>query len=268
MLKSAIALRRSGFSVIWLKKKTKEPVGEGWTKLPTRSVDELKSSYVQGYNCGVRLGEHSEIDGAYLHVIDIDIRKPEYAAEARKMVERLLGKRITDFQAVISGSGGASRHLYFTTDKPFRSKKLWWTTEKFTGDDGKEHWAAEIELFGTGKQVVLPPSIHPDTGLEYRWQDGEFYWEDILHIDSEVIEGLIGAKDEHYVDDEGPLGLSLDEINDYLDELDVPTYCEDREGWIKVGMALHHEFDGDVEGLKIWNAFSKQSKKFDLLVSK
>lgn len=268
MLKSAIALRRSGFSVIWLKKKTKEPVGEGWTKLPTRSVDELKSSYVQGYNCGVRLGEHSEIDGAYLHVIDIDIRKPEYAAEARKMVERLLGKRITDFQAVISGSGGASRHLYFTTDKPFRSKKLWWTTEKFTGDDGKEHWAAEIELFGTGKQVVLPPSIHPDTGLEYRWQDGEFYWEDILHIDSEVIEDLIGAKDEHYVDDEGPLGLSLDEINDYLDELDVPTYCEDREGWIKVGMALHHEFDGDVEGLKIWNAFSKQSKKFDLRVSK
>jgi hypothetical protein len=32
----------------------------------------------------------------------------------------------------------------------------------------KRHW--EIDLIGTGKQAVIPPSIHPATGLPYRWE--------------------------------------------------------------------------------------------------
>jgi hypothetical protein len=39
--------------------------------------------------------------------------------------------------------------------------------EKLGREVKKRHW--EIELFGTGKQVAMPPSIHPDTGLPYRW---------------------------------------------------------------------------------------------------
>ena len=268
MLNEAIALRRVGFSVIWLKKQSKRPVNEKWTDKATMSADDLRSSYVRGYNCGVRLGEPSNIDGKYLHVIDLDVRKAEYAVEARKMAEKLLDHRFSDFQAVISGSGGASRHLYFLTDKPFRSKKLWHTDDKFVDDEGKEHWSAEIELFGTGKQVVLPPSIHPDTGKAYVWEDGEFYWEDLLELDSQILEDLVGGDKFIAHDDDGPLGLSIDEIDDYLSKLHIPTYCDDREGWIKVGMALHHEFDGDVQGLKVWNEFSKRSRKFDARVSK
>ena len=244
------------------------PVNEKWTAKDTLSVDELKSSYIKGYNCGVRLGDPSRIGEKYLHVVDVDVRKPELAPIARKTVESLLKTRFSDFQAVISGSGGASRHLYFVTDRPFRSRKLWHSDEKFTGEDGKEHWGAEVELFGTGKQVVLPPSIHPDTGKPYVWEEEIFYPEDLIEIDSDIIEDLIGERDRPILDDEGPLGLSEEEIEGYLADLDLPTYCDDREGWIKVGMALHHEFDGADIGLKLWNAFSKQSKKFDARVSK
>lgn len=268
MLNDAIHLRKVGFSVIWLKKRSKMPVNEKWTAKETLSVDGLKSSYVKGYNCGVRLGEPSRIGDKYLHVIDVDVRKPELASKARKTVESLLKTRFSDFQAVISGSGGASRHLYFVTDRPFRSRKLWHSDEKFTGEDGKEHWGAEVELFGTGKQVVLPPSIHPDTGNPYVWEEGVFYEDDIIEIDSDVLDDLIGERDRPVVDDEGPLGLEEAEVEAYLAELDLPTYCDDREGWIKVGMALHHEFEGADIGLKIWNAFSKQSKKFDARVSR
>lgn len=268
MLNDAIFLAKAGFSVIWLKKRSKAPVQDKWTLKDSMSVDQLRSAYVKGYNCGVRLGEPSQIGTKYLHVIDVDVRQAEYAQIARKTVEKLLKCRFSDFQAVISGSGGASRHLYFVTCEPFRSKKLWHSDEKFTGSDGSEHWAAEIELFGTGKQVVLPPSIHPDTGREYAWEDGEFYHEDLLEVDSDILRDLTGQGVPVEYEDEGPLGLSIDEIEEHLANLDIPTWCEDREGWIKLGMALHHEFDGSSEGLKIWNHFSKQSKKFDARVSK
>lgn len=268
MLKEAITLRRAGFSVIWLAKRSKMPVHKNWTGRETMSVDDLRSSYINGYNAGVRLGEPSKIGEKYLHVLDLDIRKAEYAPTVKKTVESMLQKRISDFQVVISGSGGASRHLYFVADKPFRSKKLWHSDEKFTGPDGSEHWAAEIELFGTGKQVVLPPSIHPDTGEEYRWQDGYFFEEDLLEIDSELLTELTGEGAPVEYEDEGPLGLSEDEIEEHLDRLNLKDFCEDREGWIKVGMALHHEFDGEDVGLRIWSRFSKQSKKFDARVLK
>jgi len=270
MLNSAIQQRRAGFSVIWLKKKSKAPVEEKWTSKSTMTVAELRSSYIQGYNCGVRLGEPSEIDGFYLHVVDIDVRVPEMAEKARRTLESLFKVPFSHFQAVISGSGGASRHLYFLTDKPFRSKKLWHSDEKITSKDGKEHWAAEIELFGTGKQVVLPPSIHPDTGKEYMWQDGEFSPEDLLEIDSEVIQEITGEGELIEDENEGPLGLSEVEIEEYIADLNFQEYCVDRAGWVRLGMALHHEFDGDIKGMKIWDTYSKKAgpEKYDRAVLK
>jgi hypothetical protein len=79
------------------------------------------------------------------------------------------------FPSVQSGSGGESRHIYFTTDKPFFGKKLAVSEGKhrrYDHDRKKEVWSYdwEIELFGTGKHVAMPPSIHPDTGKPYIWE--------------------------------------------------------------------------------------------------
>jgi Primase C terminal 2 (PriCT-2)/Bifunctional DNA primase/polymerase, N-terminal/Protein of unknown function (DUF3987) len=274
LLKEAIRLAKAGFSVIWLKNRSKAPVGKDWTELPTMSVAELDKTYVPGRNIGVRLGEPSRIEGFYLLVIDMDIRDEGYTRIARKKLVDLLqlpdSEALYDFPTVISGSGGESRHFYLLSEKPYRSKKLWHSDEKIEGADGKLHWCAEIELFGTGKQVALPPSIHPDTGKEYRWES-PFDPEQTLipTIEPDLLDELTGEDDEYDVElDADPLGISYAEAEDYLKHLDLPDWCDDRAGWVKVGMALHHEFGGAVEAMHVWADFSKQSRKYQARVLK
>ena len=40
--------------------------------------------------------------------------------------------------------------------------------------------------------------------------------------------------------------------------------AEDRDDWIRVGMALHHHFGGDAEGFDLWVKWSRRSDKFKL----
>ena len=41
------------------------------------------------------------------------------------------------------------------------------------------------------------------------------------------------------------------------------TDAEDRGQWLKIGMALHAEFEGSEEGLDLWSQWSRQSPKFN-----
>lgn len=264
MLTAAIALRKAGLSVIWLKPKSKIPIGEQWADRDTMSSDDLKRTYVEGRNIGVRLGKWSRVDGFYLHVLDMDIRDREFEAEARRKVVELFDLKISDFLAVISGSGGASRHLYFLTDRPYRSKKLWHTKNKMLGPDGKEHWCAEIELFGTGKQVALPPSIHP-SGKPYRWAAEEFYPEDLPVIEQDVLDEVLGEGNDEIAEAVEPVGMSLGEAEGILGEL--TDLGIDRETWRNVGMALKHEFGED--GWIVFDRWSKQQpEKYDRRTNK
>lgn len=266
LLKEAIDLAKSGFSVIWLKNKSKAPFQKNWTEPKTATVDDLDRTYAPGRNMGVRLGEPSRVDGFYLHAIDMDIRDDDFLEEALKQLHSLL--KVDDmggFPTVISGSGGESRHFYFLAEYPYRTKKLWHTEEKIVDEDGKKHWCAEIELFGTGKQVALPPSVHPDTGEKYRWKNhfkGDTSRFPLL--DTALLDDLTGEGDEDVVvSSVDALGISYAEAEEFLRNLPVDDWCEDREGWRNVGMALHHEFDGAPEAMDVWADFSKRSRKYD-----
>lgn len=147
---------KAGAALHWLRPKLKVPANDGWSTAPKATESDLLRSYRPGQNIGIRLGEWSKTPAGYLHAIDMDIRKPEAAAEAWATVRRLV-PTLDELPTVVSGSG-TGRHFYFWNPTPLRSEKL------AKGDD----W--EIELFGSGKQVVLPPSIHPKTGQPYRWE--------------------------------------------------------------------------------------------------
>lgn len=268
----------AGFSVHWLRKQSKAPLEDSWSSIPRKTIDQLQASYSDGLNVGVRLGQWSQVDGGYLHVIDLDVRRDDLASEALARLAQLL-PTYGSLPFVISGSGGASRHFYFITDKPFSSRKLA-RSEGFEmvfdpkkGRPVKKHnW--EIELFGTGKQVAMPPSIHPDTGAEYAW--GREFDFDLIDlgitpsIPSAQIEGIAGVSDTsdgRSVDERPPLGLTIAEAEDYLDSLPLADWCIDRDGWYQVGMALHHEFAGRGQGgeaFELWCRFSGQSDKFDI----
>lgn len=265
----ATTLREAGFACHWLHPKSKRPIGEGWSEAPVLSLEELRARHAPGNNLGVRLGEPSAmVAGGYLHAFDIDIRIPDLADEAwTKFAELFPGLDVSTLPTVASGSGGESRHLYFITDRPFFSKKLAVSEGKFRGADGKWHYEFEIELFGTGKQVALPPSIHPDTGQPYRWLRPFNF--DMLalgvgpSLPAEAIERLAVATTSTYeFETREPLTFEPGQLERDLDEIPV-SHIDDYHDWIALGQALHHQFGGSTEGYDLWFEHSKRSEKFD-----
>lgn len=259
-----------GFAVHLLGEKSKAPIaGRGWSELPVATYAELSRKYRPGNNLGVRLGKPSKVDGQYLHVIDMDIRRDEYKAEAIESLHNLF-PNVDIMPVVKSGSGGESRHFYFLCSEAFRSKKLAHSTGSFTDEFGK-HWFWEIELFGTGKQVVIPPSIHPN-GKPYSWLTPFDLGDLDIGIGPILQPGEIpkAVEVDRPEDDDDllslltpPKGLSLEEIDDVLEALPLDEWCEDRDGWLKTGMAIHHETSGDDEGFDLWCDWSANSAKFD-----
>lgn len=60
-------------------------------------------------------------------------------------------------------------------------------------------------------------------------------------------------------DHEPPLGLSIEEMEGYLAQIDPDV---SREEWIRVGMALHHECEGDDTGFDLWDTWSAEGAKY------
>lgn len=277
MLNAVLPLSKAGFAIHWLKSRTKRPFTEAWSTEPVHTPETLTRTYRAGYNVGVRLGEPSKVSGLYLHALDLDIRDPTQGAAAREALKTFIPEYKT-LPTVLTGSGAQSRHFYFLTDLPFRSKKVAHSGVKMLGADGKQHWTWEIELFGTGKQVAMPPSIHPDSGKPYTWIR-EFDLDELDMglgpvIPSDRVAEWAGAmtlgQTEVDDDDDGlsaalaarPMDLTREEIHRTLYDLPVNDFCEDRDGWLTVGMALHHQFEGSQEGLNLWNEFSIRSAKY------
>jgi hypothetical protein len=268
-------LSSAGFAVHWLREKSKAPIEAGWTSVPRYTPDELRQSYRDGANAGLRLGAPSDLGGGLrVYAFDLDIRKSELADEAHDALREFLPEYDT-LPTVASGSGGLSRHYYFLSDGLFASKKLAHSAESFVGEDGRKHWAWEIELFGTGKQVAIPPSIHPDTGKPYRWLRRFDF--DLLDmglgpvVSAERVGQWARVRGVEPVDDDDLIGLARatptdltpDEVRRTLADLPAKDWCEDRDGWLQVGMALHHQFEGKAQGYRIWTEWSKGSEKFN-----
>lgn len=265
------ALRNAGFALHLLRPRTKRPYAEKWSTAPVATADELLAAYRPGDNIGVRLGEPSAmVGGGYLHCFDLDIRLADAADEAWEAFARL-GIDRTALPTVVSGSGGESRHLYFITDKPFFGKKLAVSEgrhRRFDKDRGKHvlSYDWEIELFGTGKQVVVPPSLHPDTGKPYAWlQPFDFDMLDLgigPFIPSALIEALGAAdSDAEPAETREPLDFKPGQLEREVAEIPLER-IDDYHDWVTLGQALHHQFGASDEGFQIWLAASKRSEKF------
>lgn len=275
LLDAVAPLVAEGFAVHRLRARSKAPVEDAWSTAPVYTLAQLRAAWREDDNAGVRLGALSKVGAHYLHAIDMDVRDPARVAEARAA----LAKFIPEFDTlpyVISGSGGESRHFYFLTEKPFRSKKLRHSAEKVTDKDGKQHWAFELELFGTGKQVALPPSIHPDTELAYTWGREIDFLDLLISVGPFISETRVekwapesiplGEDDDEFtaVVRARPMDLTEKQVDDILAALPLDAYCDDRDGWLRVGAALHHQYEGRPDGLTKWMTFSKQCpKKYD-----
>ncbi len=192
ILKEAERLHGLGFAIHWLHNKSKRPVESGWTNGPRTEWGKLKTSYREGYNIGVRLGRASKIKGHFLGVIDVDVKSKNerHAKEVARLIGELVGEH--SLPEVQSGRGNNSRHYYILAKEPLTPRKLHQSKdivkvampsaqkpskkelEHLTPEELKKgirlRPAWEIAAMGEGQQVVLPPSIHPDSGKPYIWK--------------------------------------------------------------------------------------------------
>lgn len=191
MLKDAQVFHNLGFGVHLLKEKSKVPIELGWSKKPRLSFQDIRSKYRKGLNIGVVLGSKSKIENTYLAVIDCDIKGDgsKYQKELNKKLKEIIS---IDAPTVYSGRGNGSKHIYIRTKEPISPYSYYKSEEKIkvlmpsvppsgkdkkalSAEDIKKGYrsrpAWEISIMGDGQQVVLPPSIHPDTKKPYKWKD-------------------------------------------------------------------------------------------------
>lgn len=182
-----------GFALLWLYPKSKRPIGDDWQKGERKSWGILSKEYKKAYNVGVRLGAASKFkDGTFLCVLDCDVKSsdPIHLKEMEKALMSFCPSH--EFAPrVLSGRGGGSCHFYFRTRQPQQSFKALRSghkvkvfmpsvepskvdTESLTESEIKAGYrmrlAWEVDVFGEGKQVVLPPSTHPDSLKPYEWE--------------------------------------------------------------------------------------------------
>lgn len=160
VLRESKTLHEAGFAILWLHEKAKNPVERGWTKGERHSWEELTRTYREGYNVGVRTGSASKVEGGFLACIDVDVKDPKFRDVAHARLAKLLGDNLDICPRVTSGGGNGSMHLYCATKKPFK---------QITIAKVKDAW--EIVVYSDGRQMALPPSIHP-SGRKYEWAHG------------------------------------------------------------------------------------------------
>jgi len=190
LYKEAARLYKLGFAIHWLHPKSKRPIESGWTTGPRKKWDYLKETYIDGLNLGVRLGTPSKIKNGFLAVVDVDVKskdkrhRNEAVAAAKQMLDGV------SCPEVRSGRGNGSRHYYCLTRESFKTfnpaqskeivkvfmpskkaskKEIETLTQKEIKEGIRLAPAWEISLYSDGRQVVLPPSIHPDSGEPYQW---------------------------------------------------------------------------------------------------
>lgn len=163
------------------------------------------------------------------------------------------------------------------------------SSNKYVDLFGDEH---QIEILGEGQQYVAF-AVHPSTGKPYEWTNGaslEFIEgrnlpslnrEQALEF-IEFFESIV--PDEWELKNEGDTkagelaaDLSLDEderiLLNYAPPLDIAPKKARRElkkvdptdfdydAWLKVGMAIYHQFEGSSEGFDAWVEWSERSAK-------
>lgn len=240
----------------WSQHRANEATARQWTR-----------SNPAARNTGIVLGET-------LVAIDVDILDSALAEELVSIAADL-----GDGVPLIRIGQAPKTLLLFRTNRP-HSKR---TTGKYRRAEGEKEQG--VEILAAGQQFVAD-GIHPDTGKPYHWIGASplsIPADRLPLIDSDMLDSFLRLADDRL----GAMGwpqirpatgvrqpdlfedvlgaqvapATIDECKRIL--ADLPTWrCDDRESYIRVGMALHHNFSGSAEGFDLWEQWSRQSSKF------
>lgn len=264
-LDRALALHANGYTVVPIRPGEKRPGEDGWVH--TRPTEkQIKKWAVTGYANG-----NVGINTKDCPAVDIDVYDKTFSEEFGQYV-------IDRFGATCVRVGQAPKRLVmFRTDEPFRKLQAVYT-------DGKT--AHKLEILGAGQQFVAY-GVHPDTKKEYEWIDLEepidveidtlplLTLEDAESLIEEFCEradargwSRVGRSTGGLASEAGDgletykpiLQISEDTIQETLDL--IPNEEADYDQWLRVGCALHHQFEGKREGLRLWHQWGEKSAKY------
>ena len=271
----AEALFNLGYSPIPIKPKSKIPFfgkGESW-QIPI----DLKLLKIWAAN-GKGSGSVAIKD---IGAIDCDIRDKDMSNFMIKNIREIIGDDIA------IRVGHAPKFLIPIAPSSAVNHKLKWTWYDLKGVK------QEIEILSPGDQYFVAYGEHP-SGTEYRWLGGPDLLkrdaidlpiidemdlaqiEDIFNTEAERLgwtqenpnkKETINNSPQHIIDDDfkvpggrnAPGGIA--ELRVWLRHLDKHC-CDDRDEWIKIGAALHHETAGSNEGWVLFDSWSQDSEKY------
>lgn len=125
----------------------KAPLDQQWSTGPRRDPDGWRERLTD------HVGNVGMLTGNGLFVVDVDL----YHEGAQDALDDLYDAGLPrETVTVLTGGGGI--HLYYKTSVPIASRPL----PGFAG----------IDVKGEGGQVVVPPSVHHDSGRAYEFEDG------------------------------------------------------------------------------------------------
>lgn len=278
-------LANNGYYVVPIAKGGKRPRGQGWQDRRMTAEDCLKHR-TEGDGVGILCGV-----GDYpICALDFDIEGDvEFAEAMENFTEKLVGK-------AMKRVGKSPKFLLV-----YRAMEAGWG-KNCTPTYKKDGRKVQLEVLGKGQQFVAY-HIHPDTGKPYEWPDDdidltpEFLFADYLQVitkeqiaqikaefDRQAIErgyepsgGATNTEAKDATLDElappkGAMpGVTIESARKILKDLNYDFGEGSHDKWLKVGMALHHQFNGSDEALALWDELSREFPEAynpDVLVDK
>lgn len=262
------ALLGNGYLIIPIKPGHKRPALSEWQNARLTSQDLTRYPH---HGVGILCGQGD----TPLAALDIDTMNETLAARFVTWCQEHIG-------ATCERIGQAPKVLLV-----YRAEAEGWgkaTGAWFEDSTGNRH---RVEVLGNGQQFVAYHT-HPATGRPYQWVDlfggleamrvadlptiTEAQIEEALQVfeamaadaglvqvsSSKTSTPLPAIDDDPLMAYEPPVGLTLDKAKHFAALADN----EDYDTWLKVGMALHHEFAGSVEALDLWDVWSSAATNY------
>lgn len=255
---TAVDYVRAGWALCDIPRGRKGPAAPGWQRRE-RAITTPEQAASLRENVGLC---HAWSGTCAIDVDHYDVAK-RWLAERGIDLDALIAA--PDSVRISSGRPGRGKLLYRV---PAGVDPLSLYTVKvapYTVDD-KTLQALEFRCAtrtGNTVQDVLPPSIHPDTGQPYTWTYGNELvadWRCPPPLPAELLaiwRDALGPIVERVA--RAPIGMQADEIRALLAHHDPDAPYDD---WIRIGMALHHQFSGHDDGLALWDEWSSRGTKY------
>lgn len=255
----------SGYEIVPIKKGKKAPVLQGWQDIRATHEDVNRWSSNGHKDGGIGVLCRKTV------AVDIDCHDKKLNYDLIHWIKENIG------EAPIRVGKKPKCILPFRIESGFSKIR----SSEFEDEEGSKH---AVEILADGQQFVAY-GIHPQTGQPYQWVGGlgiaDIPWAKLPLITKQQAQAFVDYFErranergwemvrkgveavQHDPDDLSHLRPKLDatsqEMAELLEKLDPDAHHDD---WIKVGMALHHQFDGSDEGLHLWDEWSARGDKY------